>query len=419
MVYPLDTAFSVITGESPMASDTSDFFSQVANTVEEGLTPMDNITDAVAEIGAIMPEIKAVDFFPSVEWLSAYIKTWPERSKQYSYKYRLKHSKQLAYAIVSLSTRKSKLGLQIRSLALNEAPLNGLRDIHIEKNGFAGVERSAVEEPLRDFLMQALARCNEWDEIRLNSMDASCGESIQKIASENNLICYQTHSACSYLIDYSELKQNHHGDYLQSRSTNTRAQLRQSIRKIESAYGQLRVCSTSSIPEAQDWLKELAEFHRQRWNKNGESNNFNDQRFLNFLSLNIDELLPSQKLAILKICAGEKTLAIYYYFIRDEKVNFYIGGVDYSISSGLRPGTVGHFYAVHYFFQSGKLVYDFMEGDSRYKGSLATSTSVNQGWVLQRKTKCLSLEHKLRMLKRVYFRKSIGSGRSTRKDSNF
>jgi Acetyltransferase (GNAT) domain len=386
--------------------------------MQVGLTPFVDISAAIAEIETLRNELTAVDFFPSAEWLIGYSKAWAEHSKGYSFKYRFKDSKQLAYAIASLSTRKSRLGMKIRSLALNEAPLNGLQDIHIEKNGFIGVDRASIGEPLREFVMEALAIAGEWDEIRLNSMDASCSELLQEIARENDLICYQTHSAPSYLVDYSQITQNYYGDYLQSRSLNTRAQLRQSIRRIENTYGQLSVCSASTVAQAQEWFVELAALHRQRWNKNGETNNFNDPRFTHFLSKNIDELLPSNKVTILKVLAGEKTLAIYYYFVCAEKVYFYIGGVDYSVPPALRPGTVSHFYVANFFFQQGKLIYDFMEGESRYKASLSTSASVNQGWVLQRKTKFLNVEYKLRVLKRRYIRKSIGYGRSTNKDTS-
>jgi hypothetical protein len=392
--------------------------SLAASTMEVGLSPFVDVAAAIAEIETLRDELTPVDFFPSVEWLLCYAEAWNDHSRGYSFKYRLTDSKQLVYAIASLSTRKNKLGMQIRSLALNEGPLNGLQDIHIEKNGFIGVDRDSMGEPLREFVLKALAIAGEWDEIRLNSVDAGCAQLLQEIAREHDLICYQTHSAPSYLVDYSQIKQHYDGDYLQSRSLNTRAQLRQSIRRIENTYGQLSVSSALTVVQAQEWFIELAALHRQRWNKNGETNNFNDPRFTHFLNKNIDALLPSSKVTILKVLAGEKTLAIYYYFVCAEKVHFYIGGVDYSVSPDLRPGTVSHFYAANFFFRQGKLIYDFMEGDSRYKASLSTSMTVNQGWVLQRKTKFLDLEYKLRMLKRRYLRKNVGYERSANNDTS-
>jgi Acetyltransferase (GNAT) domain len=386
--------------------------------LKEGLHCLDDIFTATDEMLNLHSQLKSGEFFPSAAWLSCYAKVWPENTRAYLFKYRLKASQQLVYAVASTSLRKSRFGRKIRSLGLNEAPLDAPQDLQVEQNGFVGIDRFQIAEPLESFISQFMEIKSDWDEIRLNSMDASFEALIKKIACKHDLICYQTHSAKTYHVDYAELKDRHQDDYLKSRSTNTRAQIRQSMRRIENSFGPLEVNCASSIHQAQEWFTELVEFHRQRWNRNGECNNFEDERFKHFLSSNIDELLPHKRLALLRISAGKKTLAIYYYYLYQDKVYFYIGGIDYSIDATLRPGIVGHFLAVNFFSKTGKILYDFLPGDGRYKGSLSTSIGLNQGWLLQRKTKSLLLENKLRQFKRLYAGKNFDSERTSRNFSD-
>jgi hypothetical protein len=375
--------------------------------LNEGLDELLDLELAIGEIKKLESSRDTLDFFPSSEWLSCYLKAWPVDTKAYSFKYRLGDTNQFAYAFASLGDRKSRVGFRVRSLTLNEAPEGILPDVHIEKNGFIGLDRTLIAEPLRHFIDQALERKIEWDEIRLNSIDESAGPAIKALAKQYGLICYQTYSARSYLVDFNKVLELYNGNYLSSRSTNTRAQIRQSTRRIEKELGVIRVVEALSIEQAHDWFDALAAWHRQRWNRNGEVNNLNDGAFLGFLKSNINQLLPKKKLSLLRVNAGDTTLAFYYYYACAEKIYFYLGGVNYALLASLRPGLVSHFCAAQYFFENGKTVYDFMEGDSRYKASLATSTSVNQGWILQRRTKRLSAEHFLRRIKRWGFKKNL------------
>jgi Acetyltransferase (GNAT) domain len=372
----------------------------------DGIQELTDFESKIREIEHFESQQAALEFFPSSTWLGSYVKAWPVGSKVYSFKQRLVSNTQFAYAFASIGVRKSRLGWTIRSLALNEAPAGVLADVHIEKNGFVGLDRKFVEEPLIAFVQSALGRKDEWDEIRLNSIDDAAGPAIKALAAKHNLICVQTYSARTYLIDFSLVQKSYQGDYLLSRSTNTRGQIRQSTRRIEEAFGSVTVREAASVDEAHDWFDKLATWHRQRWNRNGESNNFNDPRFFYFLRSQVDLLLPSKKLSLVRIAAGDKTLALYYYFVCGKKVYFYLGGVDYTVPTALRPGLVSHHWAAQYFFQNGILIYDFMEGESRYKASLSTTTSVNQGWVLQRRTKFLVAEHGLRRLKQWFLKGS-------------
>jgi Acetyltransferase (GNAT) domain len=396
-------SFGLMCGRLP-ASDRLD---PISGMVGFGLVSIDDFRVLTDEIRTFQSQLAFSEFFPSGDWFALYTKAWPKNSKAYSFKYQASDSDRPVYAIASASVRKSRLGTTIRSLSLNEAPAGVLPDAHIEKNGFVGADLSLTAKPLRSFVIDVFNSSEQWDEIRLNSMDSSCSSTIKKIAFDLNLLCFQTYSARSFLADFSVIRALHQGDFLQSRSTNTRAQLRQAIRKIERSFGTLQVNMATSTEQAQAWLLELAELHRERWNKNGEKNNFNDEAFTQFLSANIDALLPVDKLALLKVSANNRTLAIYYYYVMKQKVYFFIGGVDYSVGASLRPGLVSHFYAAQFFFQSGKVIYDFMEGESRYKESLSTSTSINQGWVLQKKNTLLNFEHKLRQIKRAFSKNRV------------
>jgi Acetyltransferase (GNAT) domain len=402
----------------PIHSSVSEVGAALPAWAADGIQELVDLESKIREIERFESQQLTFEFFPSSTWLSSYVKAWPVGAKAYSFKQRLTSSNQFAYAFASLGVRRSRLGWMIRSLSLNEAPAGVLADVHIEKNGFVGLDRKLAAEPLSGFIQSAVGRKDEWDEIRLNSIDDAAGPAIQALAAKYDLICFQTYSAPSYLIDFAQVLKAHQGDYLLSRSTNTRSQIRQSTRRIEKEFGPINVREASSVDEAHEWFDRLANWHRQRWNRNGESNNFNDQGFADFLKSQVDLLLPVKRLSLVRIAAGEKTLALYYYFMYGDRVYFYLGGVDYTVPSSLRPGLVSHYWAAQNFFQNGIMIYDFMEGASRYKASLSTTTSVNQGWVLQRRTKFLVAEQWLRGLKQWFLRKTRVGKNMAQKDSH-
>jgi CelD/BcsL family acetyltransferase involved in cellulose biosynthesis len=372
--------------------------------LRDGFCELSELEPAIDEIALSERNKESSAFFPSSAWLRAYASQWPDTGKVYSFKFTHPHSKAHSYALISSSVRRNRLGQKLTTLGFNEAPFSTLSDIHIEKNGFLGNEPTNVGKVFGNFFDALLSSDANWDEIRFNSLDSSVVPFIQKLASDNKLIHFQTYSSPSYLIDFEDIEQSSDGDYLKSRSGNTRAQIRKSVRDIEAGFGPLHVENASSVAQALDWYELLAKLHAIRWNSEGQVNNFLDSGFKVFFKKNIENLLACGKVRLLKITAGSKVLAIFYYFYSGRSVYFYTGGVDYSIEKTLRPGIVGHVCAIQYFQKQGVKIYDFMEGYGQYKESLATSISTNEGWTIQKRTKLLTLEHLIRRAKRSAYR---------------
>jgi CelD/BcsL family acetyltransferase involved in cellulose biosynthesis len=162
------------------------------------------------------------------------------------------------------------------------------------------------------------------------------------------------------------------GDYLALLSSNTRSQIRRSIKEYQT-LGPLVVQEAENTAQAHQFLSKLAEMHQQHWIEKGEPGAFSNPFFRRFHERLIEVNLPRAEIQLLRISAGEKDLAYLYSFVRSGRIYFYQSGFDYQlIEKHGRPGLVAHVLAVQHNAALGHMVYDFMAGDSRYKLNLAT-----------------------------------------------
>jgi len=176
----------------------------------------------------------------------------------------------------------------------------------------------------------------------------------------------------SYFVDTTAITPTIDG-FLSRLSRNTRAQIRRSMRLYEEA-GALRVQSAETAEQGVAFLDELAALHQTTWRSRGQQGVFASPRFYGFHKLLITKAFAAGGIKLLRVIAGEKTIAVLYLFVRSGKVMFYQSGLHQVSDNRLKPGLVAHALAVVELAARGHREYDFLAGESQYKKSLSTAS---------------------------------------------
>ncbi|BFT29633.1 hypothetical protein D210916BOD24_08090 [Alteromonas sp. D210916BOD_24] len=152
-------------------------------------------------------------------------------------------------------------------------------------------------------------------------------------------------------------------------SSNTRQQLRRSIRSISEVLGEITI-NSASISERTEYLDALSALHIKKWGGTKEGSGFENPIFVRhhqqFIATN------PKSISLLKLSAGNTVLGYGYYLLDGDSALFYCAGINQSIEDNkAKPGYLLHLYAMRYFCERGIKVYDFMAGEFRYKRSLS------------------------------------------------
>jgi len=202
----------------------------------------------------------------------------------------------------------------------------------------------------------------------------------------------------SYYVNLEQLRQSG-ASYESSLSSNTREQLRRSVRRY-ATIGEVRVEVATELFRAEQLFDEMCGMHQSRWQKKGETGAFGPGRRLEFHRTLISQAFEKGSIQLLRVAAGEQTIGILYNFVKNGKVYFFQSGFNYSDDKHLKPGLVTHVFAVRYCLNAGFTEYDFLAGDAQYKRSLARECR-QLNWVVfaRPRTKLFVIE-RLRAIKR-------------------
>ena len=118
--------------------------------------------------------------------------------------------------------------------------------------------------------------------------------------------------------------------------------------------------------QAIEFFHEAGPLHIQRWSDSGYKNRL-------FVEFHENLIRNSEKHSIdlLRLRAGETTIAVMYYHLVGRKVYFYLHGLKYDDDPKLKPGLVAHSIASQHYLENGMDKYDYMGGYSQYKLQLA------------------------------------------------
>ena len=178
-------------------------------------------------------------------------------------------------------------------------------------------------------------------------------------------------------------------------SRNTRSQLKRAINKLAA---EITINKAQNKQQAFDMLSWASTHHIKRWHDSG----FLNKQFIEFHKRLISTGIDSNQVALLQVNVGEQVAAVYYYFLQDKRVYFYLGAVNYDgFDDKFKIGLVAHCYAMTHFARLGFEKYDFLAGEARYKASLSDEQTLQYMYVLSKPTLKLKLIKALKSLKQI------------------
>jgi CelD/BcsL family acetyltransferase involved in cellulose biosynthesis len=162
--------------------------------------------------------------------------------------------------------------------------------------------------------------------------------------------------------------------FLDSRSANTRQQLRRSERAY-TASGDIAVERAETLSQSLAFLDGLAMLHQASWTARGKPGAFANPFFGRFHRMLIERGLGRGEIDLLHVTAGSQTIGFLYNFRHRGHSLAYQSGFDYAGAGGHgKPGLTCHLEAIRLAARSGAVLYDFLAGDDRYKRSLSDRT---------------------------------------------
>jgi CelD/BcsL family acetyltransferase involved in cellulose biosynthesis len=165
------------------------------------------------------------------------------------------------------------------------------------------------------------------------------------------------------------------GDYLASRSANTRAQIRRSLRHFE-AKGTLELARATTPAQATSWLAALIDLHTATWQRRGKPGAFATPFARRFHATLVADGLAHDEIDLLRLAAGGEVVGYLYNFRLRGRISAYQSGFAYREGAAQeKPGLCLHALAIEQALREGHSIYDFLAGADRYKLSLATDST--------------------------------------------
>lgn len=298
-------------------------------------------------------------FFLTWSWISCWIKTYDPEIVVVSAKW---NNKIVAIGLFTCSVDHRHGFISSRQYRLHQMGDPLLDQIWMEYNDFIYVNDHRVSAV--NACIQTLQQSdNEWDEIVLSMMADSRAREIRNKISNSHILL----SSPCYAVDLNAIKQNNKS-YLSTLNSNTRYQIRRSMRLYEKLHGDLKFVLAEDTEQALEFFHEAGSYHILRWDDSGYKNH----KFIQFHENLIKNSFDKKMVALMKILAGDATVAIIYFHLVNKNVFFYLQGINYEADHKLKPGLVAHTIASQYFLEQGMHNYDYMGGYSQYKCQLAT-----------------------------------------------
>jgi CelD/BcsL family acetyltransferase involved in cellulose biosynthesis len=339
-------------------------------------------------------------FFTSWSWIGCWLKGLAPNTKPMLL--RATRNDQVVGLALVVHRRNRRLTVFPSSSLTLHATGNPDEDaITIEHNGFL-IHHADSDGITASMYQHLLRRTADWDEVVLPGLPARPKLGMP-LASD---LVLRERTKSSYVVDLQAVR-GRDGDYVSILSSNTRNQIRRSIKTYEK-LGPLQLTEAKDVPTAMAFLAELKVLHEKRWAALGKVGAFSNPTFESFHVRLVEAAFPSGAVQLLRVQAGPHVVGYLYNFVFRGRVHFYQSGFDYDlVQNNSRPGIVTHTLSVGHNARLGHRIYDFMAGDTQYKRSLSTNEET-MVWVnVHRKTAAFWLENSLRFIKRRVFKTPI------------
>ena len=159
------------------------------------------------------------------------------------------------------------------------------------------------------------------------------------------------------------------GDVLAILTSNTRYQVRRSIRAFDGVDGHW----AETIDEAFDIFGELVQLHQRRWKGAGRAGVFASDRFLEFHRSLVSRLFPKGAVCLYRARSPLGTIGCLYSFIERSNVLSYQLGLARFDDNKMKPGFVTHALCMQEAYDRGLSDYNFLADASPWKRELATT----------------------------------------------
>jgi CelD/BcsL family acetyltransferase involved in cellulose biosynthesis len=339
-------------------------------------------------------------FFQSWTWVGAWLSCLPSSVELYLLEV-VDGERAIGLAVFGARTLVRRRFVRSRALLLHEAGTRDLDHMAIEYNAILagdGKEREVLAAAVECFRSADIA----WDELVVSGLDARAFQTWQSAVRHTNWQVVVREESTCHFVDLDAVRRSGI-DYLALLSSNTRQQVRRSIKAYE-AFGSLSISSASTTDAALEYLHGLRELHNAHWQSKGKDGAFPSEFTRRFHERLVRDATARAEVQLLRVTAGRETVGYLYNFVRNGHIYFYQSGFKYADDSKLRPGLVCHYLAVMHELAAGHRIYDFLAGPQRYKQSLGTANA-KMYWVSLQKPRLFFaferwLEHAKRTIRR-------------------
>jgi CelD/BcsL family acetyltransferase involved in cellulose biosynthesis len=268
----------------------------------------------------------------------------------------------LALGLFTPRRIKRHLIVRTRQLCLNESGDPALDRIMIEYNGLL-VDRDAPSKLIQDVFQKMHALPSpRWQELVLSGVPSSYLDAAKRAG----LIVEIDQSRPGFRLDLRAMRQAG-TRYLDSVSSNTRAQIRRAQRLAEQS-GPLQLDLANSPAEAAAYFEDMRACHEARWEGHGA---FSSPQTIAFHKALMTIGFPRDEIELLRASAGNEPFGYLYNFRYRGAVLNYQSGFRRFENGRHKPGLLTHHLCIERALAMGCEVYDLLAGDARYKRSLA------------------------------------------------
>ena len=342
-------------------------------------------------------------FFQSWNWVGAWLELLPVESRPKLFVLENK-SRTIGVGIVIQKKISRRKIINSNCLFLNESGIPDLDALTIEHNGIL-TEKSQDKTTCVNNMISTICRdMPDWDEFIISGISGENITDYLNAAYENNLKVKMLDTKPYFYVDLDEIRASGK-DYISCLSSNTRQQLRRTIK----AYGgldALSICQVTDVDEALHFYEKMKKLHQPYWQAKGYSGAFSDHNRDEFHKNLIVTGIPDGSVQLLKISTNKIDIGYLYNFVKGGVVYNYQGGFLYQDKPIFRPGMISHYMAIQYNINNCLNIYDFLAGDHRYKKSLSTVEGEMYWFTLQKSKLIFKIEESLQKLSCLFRTKS-------------
>lgn len=353
-------------------------------------------TDAIATLeplpplDALAPRWLALEaradatFFSSWTWIGSWLRATNARPDLLSV--RSATGDEIGLALLGLGREPNKLGPQ-RTLRLNEACDADADRVFIEYN--APLSARDAEDVVIAAIAEHLAERRDWRVLRLSGVPDDC-PLVGAVPARRRIL---VDVSPAYGVALTAVREAV-GDYLSLLSSNTRSQIRRSLK--DHGDGEIAVVRAADAGEIAAWL---ADMHLLNGGRH-EDNAWDAPMFRAFAAEIVTTGLESGAVDLLRVTIGGDLTGYLLNFVQGERAMNYQSAFTEPVSPKDKPGLITHMAAVAHYAGRGLSLYSLLAGKDRYKQSLATGSEELHWWRLERFSPGLEAEYWLRKVMR-------------------